>query len=77
MVVEIEYYKGDTLLFGKVGNTIELRKQLDFIESVYDRETDNFIEMFCRNFQWTVLKTNDKPDYTYDRDVKKLYKTII
>ena len=29
MIIEIEYYKGDTWLYGKVKNIAELKKQLD------------------------------------------------
>lgn len=74
MIVKIEYYKGDTLLFGNIKNTAELKRQLDEIEANYDRIMDNFIELFCRRFQWSVLETDETPDYTYDRDVEKLYK---
>ncbi|MCH5348217.1 MAG: hypothetical protein J1E40_02745 [Oscillospiraceae bacterium] len=74
MIIEIEYYKGDTLLFGKVKNTAELKKQLDNIEASYDRSADNFIELLCRNYQWTVLETYEKSDYVYDRDIGKLIK---
>ena len=51
MVIEIEYYKGDTLLYGKMNNFVELKKQIDYIESIYDRETDNFIELLCRTYR--------------------------
>ena len=74
MVIEIEYYKGDTLLFGKVRNTVELKEQLDDIQVIYDRVTDNFIELLCRNYQWSVLETDEVPDYIYDRDIDKLSK---
>ena len=74
MVIEIEYYKGDTLLFGKVRNTVELKEQLDDIQVIYDRVTDNFIELLCRNYQWSVLETYEVPDYIYDRDIDKLSK---
>ena len=74
MVIEIEYYKGDTLLFGKVRNTAELKEQLDNIQVIYDRTTDNFIELLCRNYQWSVLETYEIPDYIYDRDIDRLSK---
>ena len=74
MIVKIEYYKGDTLLFGNIKNIAELKRQLDEIEANYDRIMDNFIELLCRRFQWSVLETDETPDYTYDRDVEKLYK---
>ena len=74
MIIEIEYYKGDTLLFGEVKNTSELKRQLDNVEVMYDRVTDNFVELLCRCYQWSVLKVNEKPDYTYDRDIGRLRK---
>ena len=74
-IIKIEYYKGDTLLFGKIKNTAELKRQLEEIETDYDRNTDNFVELLCRRFQWTILETDETPDYTYDRDIEKLYKT--
>lgn len=74
MIIEIEYYKGDTLLFGKVKNTAELKKQLDNIQVIYDGATDNFIELLCRNYQWSVLETYERPDYIYDRDIDRIYK---
>lgn len=74
MIIEIESYMGDTLLYGKVKNTSELKKQLDSIEVVYDRVTDNFVELLCRRYQWSVLEAGEKPDYTYDRDIGRLRK---
>lgn len=74
MILEIEYYKGDTLLFGKVRNTAELKEQLDNIQNIYDRVADNFIELLCRDYQWSVLGTYEKPDYIYDRDIDSLRK---
>lgn len=74
MVIEIEYYKGDTLLYGKVNNFAELKKQIDYIESIYDRETDNFIELLCRTYRWTKLNTDEEATYTYDRDIQRLRK---
>ena len=74
MIIEIEYYKGDTLLFGKVENIVELKNQFDNIETIYDRVTDNFIELFCRDYQWSILKNYENPDYTYDRDTGILRK---
>ena len=74
MVIEIEYYKGDTLLFGKVRNTVELKAQFDNIQVIYDRITDNFVELLCRHYQWSVLETYEIPDYIYDRDIDRLSK---
>lgn len=90
MIIEIECFEGDTLLFGKVRSVAELKKQLAHIEAIYDKTADHFIALLCRNYQWTVLKPceeiedmNDRkiqaryePDYTYDRDTKTLFKNI-
>lgn len=74
MILEIEYYKKDILLSGKTVSFSELKKQLETTENIHDPETDNFIDMFCRNYQWNVIENNIFPDYVYDRDIKKLYK---
>lgn len=74
MVIKIEYYKGDTLLYGKVNDFVELKKRIDYIESIYDRETDNFTELLCRIYRWTKLNTDEEADYTYDRDIQRLRK---
>lgn len=68
MVVEIEYYKGDVLLYGNNISKYDLKKQLIEIENSYDKLEDNFVNLFCRRFGWTVLNTDDLPDFTYDRD---------
>lgn len=73
MIVEIEYFKGDTLLYGKNISEAELKEQIQEVKNSYDRNEDNFIDLFCRRFQWTVLKSDDIPDFTYDRDVERLY----
>lgn len=68
MVVEIEYYKGDVLLYGNDISKHDLKKQLIEIENSYDKLEDNFVTLFCRRFSWTVLNTDNLPDFTYDRD---------
>lgn len=68
MIIEIEYYKSDVLLYGKKINERDLKRQLIEIENSYDKMEDNFIELFCRRFGWTILNTNSEPDFTYDRD---------
>ena len=74
MILEIEYYKYDTHLIGKTASISELKKQLEETETLYDKENDNFIELFCRMFCWSVIDTDELPDYVYDRDAKLLYK---
>ena len=49
MIIEIEYYKGDTLLFGKTKSIAELKRQLKEIEADYDRSTDKFVEFDTTN----------------------------
>lgn len=73
MILEIEYYKYDTYLSGKVNDIHELQKQLEDIEERYDRETDNFIALLCITYHWTKIERYYSPDCIYDRDVKRLY----
>lgn len=74
MILEIEYFKGDIRLTGKTTDISELKKQLDEAEALYDKGTDNFTELFCRMFNWSVTDTEELPDVVYDRDTKHLYK---
>ena len=71
-ILEIEYYKGDTTLYGKSIQRSELNKQLNEIENAYDREQDNFTELLCTRFEWCVFETEERPGYVYDRDVGRL-----
>lgn len=74
MIVEIEYYKGDILLYGSHICVKDFVRQIKTIESIYDRQEDNFIELLCRNYGWLVCTNNLKPEYVYDRDIEKVYK---
>ena len=74
MIVEIESYKGEVILYGKNIGEIELRKQIREIETTYDKDIDNFVELLCRNFGWNIAEADELPDYTYDRDTEKLYR---
>jgi len=76
MIIEIEYYKGDVLLYGNNISEFELKKQLIEIENSYDKCEDNFVNLFCRRFSWTILNTYDLPDFRYDRDTGLLCRTI-
>ncbi len=69
-ILEIEYYeyKKDILLYGKTISKEALKKQLEEIEMIYDRENDNFIDLLCIRYGWSVLETKELPDYIYDRD---------
>ena len=75
MILEIESYKKDVLLSGKMVSFSELKKQLETTENIHDTKTDNFIDMLCRNYHWNVIENSTLPDYVYDRDIKKLYKS--
>lgn len=75
-ILEIEYYQKDTLLWGKNISKAVLKKQLEEIEITYDHEEDNFIELLCRKYGWTVLQTKESPDYIYDRDTGMLLEQI-
>lgn len=72
MILEIEYYKGDILLIGNDISESALRKQIEYVKIIYDRESDNFTELLCRCFNWEILACKGIPDYIYDRDIEKL-----
>lgn len=74
MILEIEYYKYDTYLSGKVDSFQELQKQIGDIEDRYDFENDNFIALLCRTYNWEITERHHSPDCVYDRDIKRLYK---
>ena len=56
MILEIEHYKYDTRLIGKIKDISQLKRQLKKIETLYDKENDNFNELFCRMF--STIKCN-------------------
>lgn len=72
MVIEVEHYKGNTLLFGKKIPFRVLKHQIDVIENIYDREEDNFIELLCRMYNWTVGGEEVEVVYVYDRDIERI-----
>lgn len=74
MILEIEYWKGDTILLGKADSVYDLKNALMKTEELYDRGTDNFVELFCRMFGWEKVDTDETPDYVYDRDTTYLYR---
>lgn len=73
IILEIEHYRYDTRLIGKINDISQLKRQLKKIETLYDKGNDNFNELFCRMFCWSVTDTKEPPDYVYDRDTKQLY----
>lgn len=75
MIIQIEYYEGDTLLYGKQVSYAEFLRQLNEIESDYDRAQDNFIPLLCRRYGWMITETSDIPVYVYDRDIRRAYRT--
>lgn len=74
MIIEIECYEGDSYLYGKNITESELKCQIEEAESVCDKEEDNFIELLCRRFGWTIFESDELPDFIYDRDIRKLRK---
>ena len=76
MILHIEYYKGDTYLTGRKIGVNELQKQIEQTKLLYDAQNDNFSELFCRMFDWSIVGSEQFADYTYDRDTERLYKTI-
>ena len=72
MILEIEYYKGDTQLIGKTVDYNELKRQLDEAEKLHDRKSDDFTLLLCRKFGWEEIKVFDRPDFVYDRDIRRL-----
>jgi hypothetical protein len=73
MVIGIEHYKGDTLLYGPQISFSEFKNQIHHIEKLYDREEDNFVALLCRLHDWNVMKEETEPQYTYDRDIEKCF----
>lgn len=74
MVIEIEYYKGDTLLYGPKVSFEAFRSQVKTIERLYDKQEDNFVALLCRMYDWEVFRDEVQPQYVYDRDVQKCVK---
>ncbi len=74
VIIEIEYFKGDTLLYGQKINEFVLHYQIKEIENSYDRNQDNFVELLCSRFGWTVYQGEEMPDFIYDRDIGRLYR---
>ena len=75
MLIEIEFYKGDTVLYGPSIPYRKFKEQIDFIESLYDRENDNFVPLLCRIYGWEIVDeifSDEKITYTYDRDTEMI-----
>ncbi|MDE7251564.1 MAG: hypothetical protein K2O32_01270 [Acetatifactor sp.] len=73
MVVEIEYYKGNVLLYGPKISFEEFELQIKNIESLYDRQEDNFVPLLCRMYHWNIIEDEMQAQYIYDRDVEKCF----
>lgn len=74
MILEIEYFKGETQLVGKTRDYTVIKEQLDKAEELYDRHKDDFVALLCRMFDWAEAEKFKLPDYVYDRDVKELFR---
>ena len=68
MILCIEHYLGNTLLSGSPRPRRTLLEELTRVESLYDRNTDNFVPLLCRLYGWEPARICAEPDYTYDRD---------
>lgn len=71
MIVEIEYYKGDTLLQGQDISFEEFQMQIKTLEKCYNKSEDNFVELLCSMYHWTVVENGQQAAYVYDRDIEK------
>lgn len=71
MIIEIEYYKGDVLLYGQKISYEELKQQFETVENLYDKTVDNFVALLCRMYHWKILEDDMQPQFIYDRDIKK------
>lgn len=71
MTIEIEYFKGDTLLYGEKVSFDELKQQIKTVESLYDPNEDNFVVLLCRMYHWSIADYDQRAEYIYDRDIKK------
>lgn len=77
MILEIESYRGDTLLFGKNRTFATLKQQFAEAENSYDAGSDNFISFLCRNYDLAMFpqaepNINTVVDYIYDHDTQNL-----
>ena len=75
MVIEIEDYRGDVLLYGSKISFGEFKKQIRTVEGLYDMKEENFVALLCRMYHWTVLDVMEEdmePQYVYDRDIGQI-----
>ena len=73
MLIRIDSYLGDKLIFGKRCTKKELRKKFDkVIEAV---ETEEFTTLFCSMFQFEELSIDEdiRVDYVIDLDTHLVY----
>lgn len=74
LIIEIEWYKGDTLLRGKKIGFPVFKTQIAKIEQDYDRSEDNFIALLCRRYHYEIISTDiGAASFVYDRDTGKAY----
>lgn len=59
------------MLYGANVSFAEFQDQMETVEELYDQKEDNFVPLLCRMYGWNVTEDRVKPEYTYDRDVKK------
>ncbi len=73
MLIEIEYYKKDTKLWGGKTSFSELRRSIELAEAIHNEEEDNFVRILCDMIHFEEIETDEIPDLVYDRDVQGFY----
>ncbi len=76
LIIEVECYRGDTLLRGKKISFPVFTAQIAEIERDYDRNEDNFITLLCRRYHYEIISTDTMDavaEFVYDRDTEKTY----
>ena len=73
MIVEIESYKiKDIYISGKSCSEKDLRQK---VKNVLLIENDNFVQLFCRLYNFDVINTfSDTVDFVIDLDTHLVYK---
>lgn len=74
MLIEIESYLGDTLVFGKVRSIGQLKYRMMAV--LNDTPTEDFTAIFCARYKFEILPYNPgaQVDYRMDLDTCKVYK---
>ena len=68
MIIEIEYYKGNAVPFGKRVDRVALRRLLSETEQIGDLD-----ETLCGSYGFERIADDVHSDPVYDRDTGRLY----